>query len=173
MAEGCRSSWRWELIPPATLMSSINAGCALPLFARIAAGHRLWNGWVGAEHRTASFAVEQHTLEQAIDLSNAQDVGRGANAFRLTRPYGPAREHEVLQRANVSNAFRLTRPYGRTREERDALHRQGVVSNAFRLRNSPLKPPLSATSSRIRDVEIDLQNLSIIEQLIHKKLYPC
>ena len=39
-----------------------------------------------------------------------------------------------------------------------------ICSRSSHWRNSPLKPPLSATSSRIRDVEFDLQNLSIIEQ---------
>ena len=35
LAEGCRSSWRWELILPAMSMRSINTGFGLPRCVRI------------------------------------------------------------------------------------------------------------------------------------------
>ena len=49
-------------------------------------------------------------------------------------------------------------------EELASRDQSPICSRSSHWRNSPLKPPLSATSSRIRDVEFDLQNLSIIEQ---------
>lgn len=50
---GCRSSWRWELIPPVMSMKSISAGCALPLCVRIAGGHRFLK-------RTVTYGLVRH-----------------------------------------------------------------------------------------------------------------